>query len=85
LGLSASFVAFLLACLAASLTYAAGYSVLVVVLVYSGVGAISLVLIVLIADWVRRAALRSEAMHSPEAVAPPARRASSMARPASDT
>ncbi|MEO9574927.1 MAG: hypothetical protein ABJ320_19355 [Lentilitoribacter sp.] len=50
MAMGASVIAFVLACVAAGTTLFLGYSVLIAVLTYSGVGAVGLLLAVWIAD-----------------------------------
>lgn len=54
MGLAGSFIAFVFACAAATMTLMMGFSLGLAFLAYSGVGAVSLVLIVLIGDQMRR-------------------------------
>ncbi|MEP1354520.1 MAG: hypothetical protein ABJX32_16765 [Tateyamaria sp.] len=54
MAMGASVIAFLLACVAAGTTLLLGYSFLIAVLTYSGVGAVSLLLAVWIADALTR-------------------------------
>ena len=54
MAMGASFIAFVFACAAAGATLFLGFSFIVAVLVYSGVGALGLLLAVLIADTLGR-------------------------------